>query len=71
MTREELVTRRAAYMQAEIDILTGGQSYAVPGLSLTRAQLPQVQAELQKIDRQINEIDYGGGVVRASFGDRG
>ena len=59
----------AAYIQAEMDILTAGQSYAVPGLTLTRAQLPQVRAERIRLQQEVAEETYGGGVVRASFGD--
>lgn len=44
-----LQAMRDSYMQVLTDISKTGKSYAFPGLSLTRADLPEVRATLSQL----------------------
>lgn len=59
MNRDELAAKLAAYQQAELDILAAGQSYAVPGLTLTRANLKQVQDKILELEGRVSKLGMG------------
>ena len=58
-TLAELEQRLAAYRQAEIDVLTKGQSYEIPGpdgsRKFSRASLADLQKMIQKLEKDISE----------------
>lgn len=59
ITVETLKTQLAAVEAAITDILTTGQSYVRPGLSLTRADLKGLQDREQYLIRSIQRAEDG------------
>jgi hypothetical protein len=47
-------TRLALYLQAEEEILLGGQSAAVPGRSLTKADLATIRKAIAELQARVN-----------------
>ncbi len=60
MTRTELLDAKSKY-EAAILAVSSGQSYAIAGRSLTRADLSDLQAGLAQINRSL----AGGGACKA------
>ncbi len=60
LTTEELAAMRATWLQVLDDIAKGGQSYAFPGRSFTRADIPHVKETLSELRAAI-EVTSGSG----------
>jgi hypothetical protein len=55
----ELTTELAEYKAARTAILSGAQSYAINGRSLTRASLPFIAGEIKEIEGRIFSLQSG------------
>jgi len=69
MTLTELQERKAAYLAAEIAALKS-QSYSSGQVGVVRANLKEIREELNRIDAQIDAIQYsssGGSTNLARF----
>lgn len=54
MSKLELLrVRLAAYIQAEAAILSGAQSYAIAGRSITRANLSEITAQIRYLEKEV------------------
>jgi len=51
--------RLALYQQAEEDILTGGQSVAINGRSMTRANLPEIRKMIEVLSARVARASSG------------
>lgn len=52
-----------AYLDASLKI-ANGQSYSIGGRSLTRADLPDVNASIDKWEAKVRELSRGNGGIR-------
>lgn len=64
MTLAQAEARLTMYLAAEADILERGQSYAIKGRSMTRADLPTIVATIQQMQALIERLAGTGGVRR-------
>ena len=55
-TREELEALKTAYMAA-LSAVSGGQSYTIDEMTLTRADLMSIRTTLNLIRRQLIDLD--------------
>jgi len=60
LTIEQLNTMRAQWLQVLSDIAAGGQSYAFPGRSFTRADIPNVKQTLSELRAAIEVTSSSG-----------
>jgi hypothetical protein len=56
---DSIETRLAAYRTAELDLLTYGQSVAVPGRNLTMANLADVQRLIRELELMVARKNAG------------
>lgn len=56
MNREILKRRLKRYCEAE-DAILSGQSYSIEGLTLTRANLADVQKMIAQLDNELSKTD--------------
>lgn len=68
MTAQEIITQKKnrlqLYLAAESAILTGAQSYSIGHRQLTRADLSEVQKEIDKLTVDIAQLSRGGNAIR-------
>ena len=57
-------SRLALYYAAEADILERGQSYAIRGRSLTRADIREIRAAIARLEAEVARLENGGGIGR-------
>jgi hypothetical protein len=65
MSATDLAALKTQYEAARTAILTGGQAYTRPGLSITRATLSEISDELAEIYYALNVNT--GGIVRETL----
>jgi len=56
LTLSQLQTQLAAYIQAETDVLTKGQSFQVAGRAMTRANLRDIREQIKYYTEQVNAL---------------
>ncbi len=56
--------RLMQYLAAETAILSGAQSYSIGHRQLTRADLGQVQSEIDKLTVEVAQLSRGGNAIR-------
>lgn len=59
---QDLKTRYAAYITAEQQILSGAQSYSIGDRTLTRADLAEIQKQLEELPKKILKLQRGAGI---------
>jgi hypothetical protein len=64
MTLAQAEARLALYLKAEEDILERGQSYAIKGRALTRANLKEISETIQSLQALCERLAGTGGVRR-------
>lgn len=68
MTVQEVITQKKTrlqlYLTAEQAILNGAQSYTIGHRQLTRADLEQVQKEIDKLTVEVAQLSRGGNAIR-------
>ena len=59
---EDSTTRYNMYVQAEKAILEGAQSYTIANRTLTRADLRDVQSQIEILDKKIIKLERSGAI---------
>lgn len=67
-TLAEKIARRDRYVAAETAILSGSQSYAVDGMTITRVNISWVQNAIKELNAEIRALEeYASGRGGGSF----
>lgn len=70
ITLAQAEAQLALYLAAESDILERGQSYAIRGRSLTRADLGEIREGVSYWQGMVERLDRSGGIQRRRIVNR-